>query len=195
MGPGRRIFLLMLLLMLEACSARGAIDAITPEADRAFAHDVVFRLRKGDPAWLLRHFTPQLWVEGRDEIVAARSLFPAEAGTTQLVGFHRSTSLVDGRTEQSKEFTLVTHGGNRWTVTRFETYSNGGRDMVVEWSVVPYSSVPPELAVIEAWDRMLPWLWAGFAAALLGGGSLIFWLVRRSRRVHDPWSSRNDGRP
>jgi hypothetical protein len=194
MGPVRHLFLLM-LLVLGACSMRGTIDAVTPAADRAYAQDIVWRLRKGEPAGLLRSFTPELWVKSNAQIAAVPSMFPTEAGTTELIGFNISTSMADGRTERSKEFTLVTHGGGRWTVTRFQTYSDGGRDLVVQWSVVPHSAIPPELAVIEAWDNMLPWIWAGLAVILLGGGSLIFWLVRRSRRVHDPWAGRNDGRP
>lgn len=194
MGPVRHCVLLALLL-LGACSLRGTIDAVTPAEDRAYAQDIVSRLRKGDPAWLMRYFTPQLWVESSAKIAAARSLFPTVTGTTELVSYNRSTSMAGGRTERFKEFTLVTHGGGRWTVTSFETYSDGGRDMVVRWSVVPHSSPPPELAMIEAWDRVLPWVWAGFALVLLGGASLVFWLVRRSRRIHDPWTSRTDRRP
>lgn len=105
-----------------------------------------------------------------------------------MIGFEISTNIAGGRTERSKEFTLVTQGGGRWTVTGFRTYSTGGPDRVVQWSVVPHDSIPPELAMIEAMDKALPWVWAGLAAILLGVGGLIFWLVRRSRRKHDPWS-------
>jgi hypothetical protein len=151
-------------------------------------------LRKGDPAWLMRRFTPELWVKSDSQLRTVPALFPTEAGTTELIGFHSSTSMADGRTDRFKEFTLVTYGGGRWTVTRFQTYSDGGRDLVVQWSVVPHSNIPPELAMIHAWDEALPWVWAGLAVILLGGGSLIFWLVRRSRRVHDPWAARTGPR-
>lgn len=188
MGPVRQLFLLTLLLVLGACSLRGAIDAVTPEADHAFAREMVSRLRNGDRAWLQRHFAPELWAQGGEQLAAAPALFPKEPGTTQMIGFNISTNMSGGRTERSKEYTLVTHGGGRWTVTGFATYSTGGPDRVVQWSVVPHSTIPPELAVLEAWDRALPWVWAGMAVALLGMGSLIFWLVRRSRRKHDRWS-------
>lgn len=193
MGPARQLLLLMLLL-LGACSARGTIDAITPEADRAFAREMVARLRSGDRAWLRRHFEPELWARSGEQLAAAPALFPKEAGTTEMVGFNISTNMSGGRTERSKEFTLVTHGGGRWTMTGFATHSTGGPDRVVQWSVVPYSSIPPELAVIDAMDRVLPWVWGGLAVFLIGGGGLIFWLVRRSRRKHDPWAGRGDAR-
>lgn len=187
MGPIRHLFLLALLL-LGACSLRGTLDAVTPEKDRAFAHEMVSRLRSGDRPWLQKHFEPELWADSNSQIGAARSLFPAEGGTTELIGFQMSTSMANGRTERSREFTLVTEGGGRWTVTGFRTFSDGGPDLVVRWSVVPHDSIPPELAMLQAMDRVLPWVWAGLAALLLGGAGLIFWLVRRSRRKHDPWA-------
>jgi hypothetical protein len=189
-----RCFFLLVFLLVGACSLRGTIDAVTPATDRAFAQQMVLRLRKGDGAWLQRHFAPELWTNSGGQIGAAPALFPAEAGTTELIGFNISTNMTGGRTERSKAFTLVTHGGARWTVTSFQTYSTGGPEQVVQWSVVPHGSIPPELATIEAWERALPWVWAGLALILLGGGSLIFWLVRRSRRKHDPWAGRS-GRP
>jgi hypothetical protein len=194
MGPVRQLFLLVVLL-LAACSVRGTLDAVTPEADRAFAREMVSRLRTGDRAWLQRHFDPELWANSGEQIGGLPPLFPAEAGTTELISFHISTNTTNGRTERSKEFTLVTQGGGRWTVTGFRTYSTGGPDRVVQWLVVPHKTIPPELAMVQAWDRALPWVWGGLLVFLIGGGGLIFWLVRRSRRKHDPWAGRNSGRP
>jgi len=193
MGPVRQLCLLMLLL-LGACSLRGTINSFTPEADRAFAREMVTSLRGGDRAWLQRHFDPELWARSGEQLAAVPSLFPKESGTTEMVAFNISTSLSGGRTERSKEFTLVTHGGGRWTMTGFRTYSTGGPDRVVQWSVVPHATIPPELELLDAMDRMLPWVWAGLAVILVGLGSLVFWLVRRSRRKHDPWSGRSEGR-
>jgi uncharacterized iron-regulated membrane protein len=193
MGAVRHLFLLALLL-LAACSVRGTLDTFTPEADRAFAREMVARLRTGDRPWLQRHFDPELWANSGEQLGAAPPLFPAEAGTTELISFHTSTNMTNGRTERSKEFTLVTEGGGRWIVTGFRTYSAGGPERVVQWSVVPHDSIPPELAMLQAWDRALPWVWGGLAAALIGFSSLLFWLIRRSRRKHDPWAGRSDRR-
>lgn len=193
MGPVRH-FLPLMLLLLGACSVRATLESSTPEADRAFAREMVSRLRSGDRPWLQRHFEPELWARSGEQLAAVPALFPKESGSTQIIGFNISTNMSGGRTERSKEFTLVTHGGGRWTVTGFATYSTGGPDRVVQWSVVPHSTIPPELALIEAWDRALPWVWTGLAVFLLGGGGLIFWLVRRSRRKHDPWTGGTGGR-
>jgi hypothetical protein len=57
---------------------------------------------------------------------------------------------------------------------------------VVEWRVTPHSSPPTELTMIQTWDRMVPWIWAGVLIVLTGVVALIVWLVRRSRRRHDP---------
>jgi hypothetical protein len=184
MAPVRNLFLLMLLL-LGACSMRSAINSFTSAEDRALGQDMVSRLRSGDRAWLQRHFAPELWATSNDQLAAAPALYPSQAGTTELVGFNISTNMINGqRTERGRQFTLVTHGGGRWTTTSFRTYSNGGPDKVVQWSVVPHSAPPPELAAIDAWDAALPWVWAGMTVTLCGFGALIFWLVRRSRRIH-----------
>jgi hypothetical protein len=181
MGWVRHLVLLMVLL-LGACSMRGAIDTFTSKEDRAFAQEMVSRLRSGDQAWLRRHFAPELWAQSGAQIPAVPALFPNEPGKTELVGFNISTSISGGRTERNKQFTLVTYGGGRWTTTIVRTYSEGGPDRVMQWRVTPSDSPPPELAVIDAWEAALPWVWAALAVALLGIGGLIFWLVRRSRR-------------
>lgn len=189
MGPVRNL-LTLILLLVGACSLRGAIEAATPQADRAFAREMVSRIRSGDSAWLQRHFEPELWAQSGGQLAAAAGLFPKEAGTTEIIGFRMSTDMTAGRTERSKAFTLVTQGDGRWTVTDFRTYSTGGPDRVVQWSVIPHETIPPGLAMMNAMDRALPWVGAVFLLLVLAIGGLIFWLVRRSRRRHDPWSSR-----
>lgn len=181
MGALRYIILLAALL-LGACSMRSAVETFSSEQDRAFAVQMVDHLRKGDRDWLERHFVPELWAQSGGQLGSVPAMFPRETGTTEIIGFNISTNMTGGRTERSKEFSLVTHGGGRWTVTHFRTYSTGGPDRVVEWRVTPHNAVPAELAILQAWDRMLPWVWAGMAAAVLGFAALVVWLVRRSRR-------------
>jgi hypothetical protein len=101
----------------------------------------------------------------------------------------------NGRTEREKEFTLVTHGGGRWTVTTFRTYSSGGPDQVVQWSVMPHTSPPAELTMIESWDKVVPFIWGILILFLLAMVTLIVWLVRRSRRRRDPLAGQARGTP
>jgi hypothetical protein len=195
MGP-LRLLVLLAFLILDACSIRGAIDAATPQADRAFGREMVSRLRSGDRAWLEKRFAPELWAESGDRLGSVPAMFPKEPGKTEMLGFQVSTNMTNGRTERSKNLTLVTQSGGRWTVTDFSTYSTGGPDRVVQWSVTPYDKPPPELAMIDSMDRALPWVGATLLILILGGGGLIFWLVRRSKRKHDPWAGgQSSGRP
>ncbi|MDQ4087348.1 MAG: hypothetical protein M3177_04965 [Pseudomonadota bacterium] len=181
MQPVRHLILVMLAL-LGACTMRSAINTMTSEQDRAFAQEMVSRLRSADAAWLEQHFDPRLWEQSGKQVAGAPDLFPREPGTTELIGFHVSTNMAAGRTERTKEFSLVTHGGGRWTVTHFRTYSTGGPDKVVQWSVTPHDAPPPELTMIETWDAAVPWIWAALVTVLAGVVALIVWLVRRSRR-------------
>lgn len=193
--PTVRCLVLLVLLLVAACSMRGAIDAFTSEEDRAFAQQVVARLRSGDEAWLQQRFAPDLWMQSGKQLGAVPALYPAETGTTELVGFQINSNMAGGVTRRSKEFTLVTHGGGRWTVTRLRTFSSGGPDQLVQWSVVPHSQPPPELAMIEGWDAALPWVWTGLAATLLAFIGLVVWLVRRSRRRRDPLAGQRPDMP
>ena len=190
-----RHLVLLLSLLLAACSMRSAMDALTSPEDRAFAQEMVTRLRSGDEAWLQQRFQPDLWAQSGKQLAGVPQLYPAEPGTTEMIGFNVSTNMTGGRTERNKEFTLVTHGGGRWTVTSFRTFSAGGPDQVVQWSVVPHNERPPELAMIEGWDAALPWFWGVLIATLLGVIALIVWLVRRSRRKHDPLTGQGRGMP
>jgi hypothetical protein len=189
MGPVRH-FCLLILLLLGACTLRDTMDHFLPEADRAFALEMVSQLSKGDQAWLERHFEPQQWAQSRHRLAAVPGLFPRGGGRSEVISFHIATNFAVGRTERSKEFTLATEGEGRWTITRFRTYSTGGPDLVTEWSVVRHSSKPPEVALLDTFDSVLPWVWAGTGVIMIGFGALIFWLVRRSRRRHDPWAGR-----
>ena len=173
---------LSLVLLLGACSMRSALNTLTSPEDRAFAEQMVEHLRRGDEAWLRQQFRPDLWEQSVKQLGEARGLYPTVPGTTEIIGFNVSTRIANGRTERDRQFTLVTHGGGRWTVTTFRTLSSGGPDQVVAWNVTPHSSEPTELAVINAWDRMVPWLWALGLLVLAGIGALVFWLVRRSQR-------------
>ena len=56
---------------------------------------------------------------------------------------------------------------------------------VVQGRVTPHDQPPPELTMMETWDSMVPWIWAGTLIALGALVALIVWLVRRSRR-RDP---------
>ena len=185
-----RSFLLILSILLAACTMRSAINTMTSEQDRAFAQAMVDNLRRGNTDWLQQHFRPDLWQQSAKQMAGVPAMFPAETGTTEIVNFSTSTNMTNGRTERNREFTLVTHGGGRWTVTRFRIYSDGGRDQVVAWSVVPHSTAPEELTVIQAWDSIVPWIWAGLVILVAAVGGLIFWLVRRSRRRRDPLQGR-----
>lgn len=190
-----RVFILLAALLLGACSMRSAINSLTSPGDRAFAEEMVAHLRSGDQDWLQQRFDPQLWEESGKQLGSAPDLYPRVPGTTEIVGFNVSTNISGGRTERNKEFTLVTHGGGRWTVTSFRTHSSGGPDRVVQWSVVPHNSEPPELAMLNGIDAALPWIWATLAIVLLAAVALIVWLVRRSRRRRDPLQGQPRGTP
>ena len=161
---------------------RGAVQAMTSPEDRAFAQEIVESLRSGDEARLQRHFDPELWTQSAKQLSSVPAMFPQVSGETEITGFSTSTNVANGATERSRQFTLVTHGGGRWTVTSFRTHSRGGPDRIVQWQVVPHDSEPPELTMLNAMDSALPWIW-GILLVLAGGFTLlIVWLVRRSRR-------------
>jgi hypothetical protein len=179
-----RVLALLMLILLGACSMRAALDAMTSPEDRAYAQRMVESLRNGDEAWLRAQFRPDLWALSGKQVGEAERFYPTGPATTDLVSFETSTRTANGRTEANKSFTLVTHGGGRWTVTNFRTFSEGGPPQVVQWSVTPHSAPPPELTAMETFDRIVPWLQAGLIVGVLLVGGLIFWLVRRSRRKH-----------
>lgn len=177
-----RVLSLVLIVLAGACSLRSAMQAMTSPEDRAFAQAMVDHLRRADSAWLEPQFDPQLWAQSGKRLGQVPAMFPTVPGTTEIVSFSTSTNMTNGRTERDKAFTLVTHGGGRWTVTQFRLHSTGGPERVVQWSVVPHDTAPPELTMMEAWDRALPWFWGGLLFVLAVSVGLIVWLVRRSRR-------------
>lgn len=176
----RRVIILLLALLAGACSMRTMIEAMTSPEDRAFATEMVERLRQADGAWLQRQFDPELWAQSGKQLAQVPALFPEVPGTTEITSYSVSTSNRGGAVERTREFTLVTHGAGRWTVTSFRTYSAGGPDRVVQWSVVPHDSPPPALTAMNA----LPWIFGTALALLVLFIGLIIWLVRRSRRKH-----------
>ena len=177
-----RAWLLLLVLILGACTMRSALDAMTSPEDRAFAQAMVDHLRSGDEAWLRARFRPDLWEQSAKQIGQVPEFFPTAPEATELVAFSTISANRNGATERTKSFILVTHGGGRWTVTSFRTRSVGGPEQVVEWNVVPHSSAPPELELIQGFDAAVPWIRGALIAILLLVGGLIFWLLRRLGR-------------
>jgi len=68
-------------------------------------------------------------------------------------------------------------------VTTFETRSTGGPFRVAAWRVTPHDERPPELALFEASERMVPFFWAlGIGFLLVLGGILLAFLRYRRRK-------------
>ncbi len=162
------------------------MNAMTSEEDRAFAQAMVDNLRNGNQAWLEQHFDPELWQQSAKQLGEVPALYPPVPGATELVSYNFHSSNIGGAAERSQEFTLVTEGGGRWAVTRFRTFAAGGAaPRVVQWSVVPHPTAPPELAMLRAMDRAVPWLWAGAGFVLLLVAGIIWLIVRSNRRKRD----------
>lgn len=179
-----RLLLILLTAALAACSIEGAINAMTSPEDRQLAQDFVRNVRTGNEAWLRERFDPQdpaLWERSVGQLRAVAGQFPDEGGT-RLIGYQFSTTSGTEGTQRSKTFTLVSDVGGRWFVTSFQTFSNGGPDRIVAWSVTPHDSAPPELAMVEASERMVPWLrglGVGFLLVVVG---IVVAFVRYRRR-------------
>ena len=181
MGQARHLVLLVLLL-LGACSMEAAIEKLSSPEDRAFAMRFVANVRSGNEAALRPDFDPGLWAKSRDQLAMARPLFPPGEGTTRLIGYHIATNVTNGASSTTREYILVTTDGTHWTRTRILTLAQGGPARVVEWSVNGFGEPPPELKMYESMERLAPWLQAGALIVLIGGIGLVWWLVRRSRR-------------
>lgn len=185
-----RALVLVAFALLAACSMRAAIDAMSSPEDRAFAQEAVDRLRRADSVWLQQRFEPGLWAQSSAQIAQVPELFPDVPGETQLVGYSVNSNLTNGVTQSTKEFTLITEGGGRWTTTRVMTRSAGGPEQIVAWSVEPHDQQPPELAFAEGWERMIPWLWGGVIFILLVAGGIVFLIIRHVGRKSDPGGGR-----
>lgn len=195
--PARRFFVLLFVLLLGACSLRGAMNAMTSEEDRAFAQAMVDNLKSGNEAWLRQHFHPDLWEESGKQLAGVPAMFPAEPGTTELVAYHFESTNLGAAAERTQDFTLVTEGGGRWAVTRFRTFAaGGGPRQVTQWSVVPHTTEPSELAVLKAMDRAVPWIWAGVGFVILLVAGIVVLIVRKNRRRRrDPLMGQPPGTP
>ena len=191
----RRGFVLLLILLLGACSLRSAMNAMTSPEDRAFAQATVDNLRSGNQAWLQQHFRADLWQESGKQLGSVPALYPSVPGTTELVSYSVASSNVgSASSERNQEFTLVTEGGGRWTVTKFRTFATGrGAAQIVQWSVVPHTSEPSELTVLRTMDRAVPWFWGGAAFVLLLVAGIVVLIVRSNRRKRDSLAGRGPG--
>lgn len=193
----RRILVLVLVLVLGACTLRGAMNAMTSPEDRVFAQAMVDNLKSNNQAWLERHFHPDLWAESGKQLGGVPALYPAAPGATDLVSYSvNSSNIGSPSSERTQEFTLVTEGGGRWAVTRFRTHAPGGRAaQVVQWSVVPHTTEPAELAILKTMDKAVPWIWGGVIFFLLLVVGIIVLIVRSSRRRRDPLAGQGPGKP
>jgi hypothetical protein len=170
-------------LLIGGCSMETAMNAMTSEEDRRFAHRFVASARAGDRDWLRAHSEPRFWYERGKEAESFSGHFPPQQGTTRLVGFNGASETVAGAgSTRRQRFVLVTEAGRAWVVSEVETLArNDSPARIVGWNVTPVSERPPELAFFEASDKLVPWLRA-FAAAFLLVGAAIVWAFLRYRR-------------
>jgi hypothetical protein len=177
-----RSLLLFWVFLAAGCTVQGAIERFSSPEDRAFAQSFVDNVRTGDDEALKPDFDAELWEKSREQLPQARGLFPPGKGETRLIGFNISANVTNGVSSTRKDFTLVTTDRTHWTVTRLVTFAQDGPAKVVEWNVNGSKEPPPELVAYERMERLAPWVQAGTIVLVIGGGLLIFWLVRRSRR-------------
>jgi len=180
----RHFFLIILVLILGACSMRGAMNAMTSAEDRALAQAMVENLRTNNQPWLQQHFSAELWAESAKTVGQAPAFYPSPVESTELVAYSVNSSNVgSANSNRSQEFTLVTSGGGRWAVTRFKTESRGGAAaQVVQWQVTPRDVEPAELAILRTMDRAVPWIWGGLLAFLALVVGIVVLIVRSNRR-------------
>lgn len=171
-----------MLLLTAACSMEGTINRLTTAEDRAFAQTIVEDIRSGDAPRLRAQFDRELWAKSAEQLLTARTLFPAGAGETKLIGYEVSSVVDPSGSRTTKDFTLVTTDGSHWTQTEIKTLADGGTARVVAWNVEGFDRPPPELETYEAMSSVLPWLQALGLVFVLAVVGLIIWLIRRSRR-------------
>lgn len=193
----RRVAILLLVVLAGACSLRGAMNAMTSPEDRAFAQAMVDNLRSGNETWLQQHFHADLWTESGKQLAGVPALYPDVPGTTELVAYSvNSSNIGSAASERTQEFTLVTEGGGRWAVTKFSTLATGGGPpRVMQWSVVPHTTSPPELTMLKAMDRAVPWIWGGALFVIVLVAGIVVLIVRSNRRKRDPLAGQPRGTP
>lgn len=180
----RGLVALAACLLAGGCSMETAINAMSSEEDRRFAQDLVANVRAGNSAWLEERADPSVQGQLGGPVKEAAALFPAEPGTTRLVGYNVSSSSIAGAgSTRTQEFVLVTEAGGRWIVTELATLArDGGPTRITGWRSTARSERPPELGFYEASERLVPWLW-GLGVLFIGVLIAIVWaLVRYNRR-------------
>jgi hypothetical protein len=185
MKASLRVLAFGLLLLAAACSLRGAIDRLVAPEDKAFAMGFVDEVRRGEMEKLRAQLDPndpKLWATSLEGLPRARALFPVGVGETRLISYNVATSVGGGSRSTSRSFVLVTTDGRHWTKTNLATFSQGGPQKIVGWNVQGLAEPPPELVLMDGWEKALPWIRAGAALIVALAGLLIWWLVRRSRR-------------
>jgi hypothetical protein len=179
--------ILALSLLLGGCSVEDAIDRMASDEEKRFAQQVVTDLRTRNLARLREHFDPAAWAQSERMLEQAAAFYPPGRGNSRLIGYHHNTRMnAGGATERMAQYVLVTEGSGRWAVTVFETHSRGdARPRITGWRVRPSTERPRELAMVDASNRMVPYMRAvgvGFLLVLVGT-LVAFIRYRRQKRA------------
>ena len=178
--------LLAVSLLLGGCSVESAIDRLATPQEKSFAQQVVNDLRTRNLARLRDRFLPETWHQAEHMLSRAAAFYPTGQVRTRLIGYHYASRLhLGGASERLVQYVLVTEGGGRWAVTALETYALGDAPpRIRSWRVRPSAQRPPELAMVDASNRMVPYMWAlaaGFVLVLIGT-LVAFIRYRRQKR-------------
>lgn len=167
-------------LLLAGCTSRAVLEKVTTQKER----DEIVQTAEAfcDPARfaaLKPRFADDIWAESQGVIIKARQHCPKAKAPSRLIGYQFNVQTTNGVTTRAAEYTVVTESPGLWTKTTYSTLDN----QITAWNLNGTTTMPEELAQLDAWDAMVPKLriGLGLAVALLFG--LIGFFVVRGLRA------------
>lgn len=182
-----RIFLVVLSLLLAACSQSQVNDTLATPQEKSVAVRFIAAVQSGDLASVRASVEPKLYAQ---TLAIARSLQPGvpKAANYKLVTVAVQTSTVDGTSQSLKALNYEFGAGNTWAVAQIVEKDTPGGPQIVGWHAAVSQHQPTTRGEFTlAGKSALHYFW--LLAMVLSTGTIVaaLILIGRSPDVQRRW--------
>lgn len=180
-----RIFLLLALLALTACSRQQVNEVTLPADVAAVTTPFLAAVKRGDQVAAEKLVAPTFVDDSKLQFAKMSALLGKSPALKPAIYRQKPGTIIADENEVSIIF--VAKDGEKWISSQIRLYRPENETFEVEYWDVTVAKKPPALVShAQQMQRFMAWLMAGMAVMALLGLALLIWVVKRRTHIIAP---------